>query len=145
MTRLDGQQRITVERLTPIHNDGWLPVTRESVAFPAIDGVSWGEVPGLPLTLRPDETHELRVTFEAEGCDLDAGGYDVFAIRAASGLAPSRVVEVAATFSHPWEVPTTFVDENGTETRIPGFPEQPPSWIIDTLADTCLARPGDGT
>jgi hypothetical protein len=23
VTRLDGQQRITVERLTPIHNDGW--------------------------------------------------------------------------------------------------------------------------
>jgi hypothetical protein len=121
------------------------PVTLESVAFPAIDGVSWGEVPGLPLTLRPGETRELRVPFEAEGCDLDVGGYDVFAIRAASGIAPSRVVEVAAPFSHPWEVATTFVDEDGTETRIPGFPEQPPSWIIDTLADTCLAPPGDGT
>lgn len=144
VTRLDGQPRITVERLTPITNSGWLPVTLESLELPAIDGVSWGEVPGLPLILEPGETHELRVPFEAEGCDLDVGGYDVFPIRATSGFAPSRVVEVPAPFSEPWEGPATFVGADGTETRIPGFPEQPPSWIVDTLADTCRTPPGDG-
>lgn len=144
VTRLDGQQRITVERQAPIRNTGWLPVTVETLDFPDLDGVTWGEVPGLPVRLGPGETHELIVPFTVTGCDIDVAGYDVLPIRATSGIAPSRIVEVAPPASDPWSGPTTFRDDDGDETLVPGFPEQPPSWIIDTVADVCLAPPTGG-
>ena len=136
-TVTDAPQGLAAERHSPIINAGWLPVTLEAVELPEVPGITWGEIPGLPVTLEPGADHQLVVPFEAVGCQLDVGGYDVFPIRARSGIAPARVVEVRAPFSAEPRGDGIVVGEDGTETRVPGFPDQPPSWILDTLEPHC--------
>lgn len=81
---------------------------------PDIDGVTWERINGLPTTLQAGATQEIVIGFAVAGCDVDLGAYDVMPVRAASGLAPSRVVRIPA-----------------------------PGWLMDAVSSAC-GTPTDG-
>lgn len=135
--------RLSVERIVPLRNTGWVPVTVESFEPADLENVRWGEVDGLPTTLEPGQTREIVVHLEVGGCDVDLGGYDVYPFRARSGLAPARVVEVDAPHATDPTMRTTYRTDDGDIT-LPTWPDQPPSWILDAIAAPCQTPP-DGS
>lgn len=132
--------RLAVERIVALRNDGWVPVTIESFEPTDLDDISWGGDDGLPVTLQPGQTREIVVHLEVAGCDIHAGGYDVYPFRARSGLAPARVVEVDAPHSTNPTTRTTYQTNDGDVT-VPAWPDQPPSWILDAIAAPCQDEP----
>lgn len=134
-------ERLVAERYVPLRNEGWVPVTLEGLELPELADVTWREVEGLPATLEPGDIHEVVVRFVAHGCEVDVGGYDVFPVRARAGLAPSQVIEVDPPTSRDPTLRTTYRNEDGGEVTLPVWPDQPPSWILDTIDAVCLTPP----
>ncbi len=137
---VDGEDpdRLRAERIAPIRNAGWVAVTLHELLLPDIDGVRWGQVVGLPAVLAPGQVLEVVIPFEVAGCTLDAEGYDVFELRAASRIGPSRVVGVPSLSSGEPTTSVTHLDgRDGEALVLPAWPEQPPSWILDSIAAHC--------
>lgn len=134
-------EALVVHRIVAVRNDGWMPVTLLSFAPPALEHVTWGQTVGLPAEVNPGDTHEIIVEFVVSGCEVDMGGFDVFPVRAASGLAPARVVDIPAPASRP-TTRTTYRTQDSNETiTLPVWPEQPPSWLLDSIDAVCLTPP----
>lgn len=132
--------RLAVERIVTLRNEGWLPVTVETFEPADLDDVRWGEVDGLPTTLEPGQTREIVLHLEVAGCNVDVDGYDVYPFRARSGLAPARLVEVDAP--HPTDPATrTTYRTDDDDVTLPAWPDQPPSWILDAIAAPCQTPP----
>lgn len=136
----DGGFRLT--RMTPLHNDGWLPATIERMVLPPLDDVRWVDVRGLPVTLERGEVVEVSIVFEVAGCDLDAEGFDAFPVVARSGIAPERTVAVPPPVGASEPTGRTVVlTGDGPETTRPPWPEQLPSWVLIALEPVCSEDP----
>lgn len=133
-------EALAVHRTVPLHNDGWVPVTVEAFVPPGLDDVRWGRARGLPVTLQPGETHEITVEFVVQGCAVDMGGFNTFPVRASSGLAPSRVVEVGPPVPQT-TIRTVHRADDGEQLTLPAWPDQPSSWVLDSIEAPCTTPP----
>jgi hypothetical protein len=139
---VDGADRdaLAVQRIVPVRNDGWLPVTLDGFEPPPLEHVTWGRTTGLPAVVDPGDTHEVTIGLVVHGCDVDLAGFDVVPIRAASGIAPARIVEIPAD-SQP-TMRTTYETVDGSQpVTLPIWPDQPPSWILDSIEPVCSTPP----
>jgi hypothetical protein len=127
---------ISVRQLVPVRNDGWVSATITGAPLPAVPGVDWGEVDGLPATLAPGETHVIEIHAQVDGCDAVVDGYDVASLRAkAAAFLPAISVEVGAPMSRN---PATYELERVAESPAAGMVlDQPPSWILDAIWWPC--------
>lgn len=131
---------LEVRRIVPVRNEGWLPVALHGFEPPQLEHVTWGDTIGLPAVVDPGDTHEVTIGLVVHGCDVDLAGFDVFPVRAASGIAPARIVEIPAD-SHP-TVRTTYETVDGSQpVTLPIWPDQPPSWILDSIEPVCSTPP----
>lgn len=120
---------ITAEQRVPLRNRGRVSATIHRIDLPDLDGVTWQQarvdgVGELPVDLAPGEAVLLRLAFAVEDCAaVDADGLTSVPLRASSGLAPARTVnvEVRSVARHPqWP---------------PG--DRDPSWVYATVAGPC--------
>lgn len=138
---LDASQ-LEASRLIILRNDGRFEVDLESLELPQIEGVTWREVQGLPATVAPGEEHQIELSFTTTSCtDIDVEGFNVFPVRAASGFLGSRTVEIAPTGIGHSTSRGTYISDDGTELTLPQWPEQPASWILDTVEPVCTSPP----
>jgi hypothetical protein len=146
-------QQMVAERHVLIRNVAWMPVAIEAAELPPLEGVSWGSVQGLPVTLEPGESHEVVVSFVVAGCEVDVQGYGVLPLRARSGIAQARIVQVpVAAWNDPLQRehyfigaedhPLSTVDEDAWMT-LPPWPDQPPSWLLDAIHAPCSTPPNE--
>jgi hypothetical protein len=131
---------LVAERLAPIRNAGMLPVELQALELPAIPGLAWEGVVGLPASLAPGEQVEVTIRFRVTECTIDVGGLDTFPIRAESGIAPARVVDVRSTSSDEPEFRAITADptDESTASVVAAWADQPPSWVLDTISAPCL-------
>ncbi|MCC5950207.1 MAG: hypothetical protein JJT89_17280 [Nitriliruptoraceae bacterium] len=128
---------IEADRIVPIRNTGRLPVEVIRFAPPALDDVTWTSVEGLPATLQPGETIEVRVRFRTEGCAIDARGFDAFPFEARGGVAPARQIEIRGM--SPSAPPATF---DGIDSAAGLDRTQAGSWLVEVIDVVCLERAG---
>lgn len=128
--------RVSALRHITIRNEGWLPVRLRAFEQPDRAGLEWGQVTGVPATIPPGAQHEITVPFTVRSCGIDLAGFNALPLRVSSGLAPARVVGLAAPYNDPPN-DRGQVDDDQT----PPWPDQPPSWILDTIRANCVAPP----
>jgi len=133
--------QLEVERIVPVHNDGWLPLEIEGFEAPDLPDITWNGVDGLPATVEPGATHQIVLKLTVAGCDVDLRGHDTFTFRSRSGVTPARNVQLAAPQSSDPTIRTTYVADDGDELTLPVWPDQPPSWILDAIAPPCQTAP----
>jgi hypothetical protein len=134
-------ERLRAELLVTIHNRGLVPATIEGIELPAIEGVTWGEVQGQRATVGRGGSVQLTVPFVVAGCEVDVGGFDVLPLRAGGPVGPARAVEVAMPWTTDPTLRTTHRADDGSALTLPSWPDQPPSWILDTIEAPCSTPP----
>lgn len=144
-------EQLVAERHVLVRNSAWMPVTIEAAQLPPLEGVAWGAVQGLPVTLKPGEGQQIVVSFVVEGCEVDMQGYDVLPLQAKSGVAPTRILKLPViAWSDPRqrehyyignEDQAVFAPAADGWVTLPPWPDQPPSWILDAIHAPCSTPP----
>jgi hypothetical protein len=134
-------EHLAAERFVHVRNAGWVEATVESLQLPPVDGVTWGEVDGLPTTIEPGGTRDVTVRFTVAGCAVDADGVDGFRLRTGSPFGPTVTVTVPAPDPFDPRARETHDLGDGDSVTLPEWPDQPPSWILDTIHAPCTDPP----
>lgn len=132
---------VTARRYIEIHNDSSLPVTLHALDPPHINGVEWGPTSGVPAAIDPRGVHQISVSFTVTDCDIDLAGFNALPLRASSGLVPARTINLAPPYNDDPNARTRTPADDGSEVTVPPWPDQPPSWILDTIRSACTLLP----
>lgn len=132
---------VTARRYIEIHNDGWLPVTLHALDPPHVGGVEWGPISGVPAAIDPRGVHQISVSFTVTECDIDLGGFNALPLRASSGLVPARTIFLAPPHNDDPNTRTRTTADDGSQVTVPPWPDQPPSWMLDTIQAACTLLP----